>query len=118
MGIGDFTSPNFRSKKAEEQSGHALHRADEVLDQLRDLRREFERLQMICEGMWTILKEKTGATEAQLLAQIEEIDLRDGKLDGRNVKPAVKCANCQRVVSVRTNVCLYCGAIQERTTVF
>jgi hypothetical protein len=117
MGVGDFAS-NFKAKKAEEQSGQALHRADEVVDQLRDLRREFERLQMICEGMWTILKEKTGATEAQLLELIEEIDLRDGKLDGRSTKPAVKCARCQRVVSVRTSVCLYCGAMNERTTVF
>jgi len=117
MAIGDSWSNNT-AKRADVRSDQALHRADDVLEQLRDLRREFERLQMICEGMWTILKEKTGATEVQLLALIEEIDLRDGKLDGRCAKPPAKCANCQRIVSVRTNVCLYCGAIQERSTVF
>lgn len=110
--------PFGNARKATQQSEDALHKARESTDDVRDLRAQVERLQMICEGMWTILRERTGATEQQLLDLIEEIDLRDGKLDGRCVKPPAKCARCQRVVSVRTNVCLYCGAMQERTTVF
>jgi hypothetical protein len=106
------------SKKASQQSEDALNKARESTEDVRDLRAQIERLQMICEGMWTILRERTGATEQQLLDLIEEIDLRDGKLDGRCVKAPAKCARCQRVVSVRTNVCLYCGSMQERTTVF
>jgi hypothetical protein len=114
MSVGDFAS-NFKAKKAEEQSGQALHRADEVVDQLRDLRREFERLQMICEGMWTILKERVGATEQQLLDLIE---ITSGQQpEGRSAKPAVKCARCQRVASPHQRH-LYCSAMNGRTTVF
>ena len=104
--------------KAAQQSEEALNKARESTEDVRDLRAQIERLQMICEGMWAILRETTGATEQQLLDLIEEIDLRDGKHDGRCAKPPAKCARCQRVVSVRTNVCLYCGSKQERTTVF
>ncbi len=111
-------NPFGNSSKAAQQSAEALNKARESTEDVRDLRAQIERLQMICEGMWTILRETTGATEQQLLELIEEIDLRDGKHDGRCVKPPAKCARCQRVVSARTNVCLYCGSMQERTTVF
>jgi hypothetical protein len=106
------------ARNAEQRSEEALNRARDATEETRDLRAQIERLQMICEGMWSILKERVGATEQQLLDLIEEIDLRDGKLDGRSSKAPVKCARCQRVVSVRTNACLYCGAMNERTTVF
>lgn len=117
MVLGDFGARK-KGRIVEEQSTQALTRTHDLMEQVHDLRREVDRMQMVCEGMWTLLKEKTGATEAQLLALIEEIDLRDGKLDGRCVKPLLKCARCQRVVPVRSNVCLYCGSVQERSTVF
>ena len=48
-------------------------------------------LALSCAAMWELLSEKLGVTEQELLAKIEEIDLRDGKLDGKiaNVKQAM-----------------------------
>lgn len=106
------------SRVAEEKAGDALDRTRSNREDLYDLRAQLDRLQMICEGMWTLVKEKTGATEAELLRLIEEIDLRDGRLDGRAEKAPMKCAMCGRVVSVRTSVCLFCGAKNEKPTVF
>lgn len=103
----------------------AMNRAEDALartrghrEDLDDLRAQVDRLQMICEGMWTLMKEKTGANEDELLRLIEEIDLRDGKVDGRASPAPVNCAMCGRVVSVRTSVCLFCGAKNEKPTVF
>jgi len=50
-----------------------------------------------------------GIAESELTTLIEEIDLRDGVLDGKLQKKPTKCAKCNQVVSVRTNVCFYCG---------
>ena len=75
------------------------------------LRFEVERLLMITEALWTILKEQHGFDDAELIDKINEIDLRDGRLDGRvavSAEPAV-CPNCGRTLSKRRPVCLYCS---------
>jgi hypothetical protein len=73
---------------------------------------------MICEAMWTIVKRGVGSDDDELLSLIEQIDLRDGRLDGRSRSTASACAECGKVVSVRTGVCLYCGKVQSQKTVF
>lgn len=83
-----------------------------------ELRRQVDRMQLICEAMWTIVKERVGADDEQLFKLITQIDLRDGKLDGRAKKPTQRCSDCGRVVSARTGVCLYCGAIVSRKSLF
>ena len=47
------------------------------------LRLEVERLLMITEALWGILKEKHGYQDEELARRINDIDLRDGALDGR-----------------------------------
>ena len=81
-------------------------------------RRQVDRLQMICEAMWTIGKRGVGSDDDELLSLIEQIYLRDGRLDGRSRSTASACAECGTVVSVRTGVCLYCGKVQSQKTVF
>jgi hypothetical protein len=60
-------------------------------------------------AMWSILEEKLGVTEAQLAERVREIDMRDGKLDGRYAPEAMECPKCKRTMSVRHNRCMYCG---------
>jgi hypothetical protein len=96
----------------------ALGKVLESKDQIADLRAQVNRLQMICEGMWTIIKSQTGATEEDLISLIAQIDLRDGKLDGKAATVPQTCSTCGRVVSNRTSICLYCRTQNVKTTVF
>lgn len=73
---------------------------------------DIEKLLMITEALWTVLKEKHGYTDDDLIRRITEIDIRDGKLDGKVAKsPPVECHRCGRTALGRHPACLYCGAI-------
>lgn len=75
------------------------------------LRHDIERLLMITEALWTILKKQNGYADADLMNLVQEIDLRDGKLDGRVAKvPSPPCPNCGRVAVRNRPLCLYCGS--------
>ena len=66
---------------------------------------------MITEALWLILKEKHGYSDEDLMERIVEIDLRDGKLDGRAVSETPSCPQCKRLhVAKHRPLCLYCGA--------
>ncbi len=71
---------------------------------------DIERLMMICEALWNILQERYGYADEELFRRITEIDLRDGRADGRVAPgPPERCAACGHVVSKQRPICLYCG---------
>jgi hypothetical protein len=74
-------------------------RADQRVDQLL----------LVVQAMWTLVQEKTGLTDAELVARVSELDGGDGVVDGRIVRPPVKCAKCGAAVSRKFNRCLFCG---------
>ena len=85
--------------------------------QMRELQTELEftkghieRMLMISEALWSILKEKHGYTDEELYRRVADIDLKDGKLDGRvKPKPPNSCSHCDRKLTKNRMVCLYCG---------
>jgi hypothetical protein len=81
------------------------------------LEERFERLLLASRAMWELLREKTGLSEEDLLRKVEELDLSDGRLDGR-ICTLVVCANCGKRISARNARCLYCGAPQARRKAF
>ncbi len=65
---------------------------------------------MITEALWDILKEQHGYTDEDLTKRVQQIDMRDGKLDGRVAPSGVRsCPSCKRPVSGRHLMCIYCG---------
>ena len=71
---------------------------------------DIERLLMIAEALWTILKEKHGYTDADLIQRVAMIDARDGRIDGRvAASPPQPCPHCGRIVERKRPRCLYCG---------
>lgn len=71
---------------------------------------QVERLLIITEALWTILKEKHGLDEQELLRQMVQIDMRDGQLNGRvGATPPEPCPKCQRMVAKGSTRCMYCG---------
>ncbi len=76
------------------------------------LQNDVDRLLMISEALWTFLKKEHGYTDEQLTNAIQEIDLRDGKLDGRAPQaPAAPCSKCGKINSARRVRCIYCGEV-------
>lgn len=74
-----------------------------------DLQSQLDRTLMACEAMWTILRDKLDVTDLDLLNRINEIDLSDGRLDGKVNKSAVACPKCGRTMARRFAKCMYCG---------
>lgn len=91
-------------------SGTSTAEADRLRRDLDALRSDIERLFMIAEALWGMLAEQYGYTEEDLVRRIHEIDLRDGRLDGR-VAPAQpsKCPHCGRILEKTRPYCIYCG---------
>ena len=73
---------------------------------------DVERLRMIAEALWDILKEHHGYTDDELVRRVYEIDAADGALDGRKAATLAKdCPHCHRKLPRKRPRCLYCGHI-------
>lgn len=83
--------------------------ANRVTGELATLRMDLSRMSLICQALWEMLERKLGVPEAELLALMNEIDLRDGKQDGRITRYAMRCPSCQRVCNSTHQRCMYCG---------
>lgn len=78
------------------------------------LRFDVERLYMITEALWTLLREKHGYDEDELVKQISLIDLRDGKLDGKTAPAQPRpCPKCNRALGHNRQRCIFCGELVE-----
>jgi len=75
-----------------------------------DLEYQVERLLMITEALWDILKEKHGYEDEELIKRVGLIDLKDGKLDGKVEKSGPQtCNNCGRKNAPHHAKCIYCS---------
>ena len=78
--------------------------------ELADLQARCDKALMVCEALWTILRDQLNLSEDDLIARVNEIDLSDGRLDGRAKKSGtVRCPDCDRTISQRFANCIYCG---------
>lgn len=75
----------------------------------RNLEHEIERLNLLNQALWELLRKRLGLQNADLEKLIHEVDLRDGAEDGRMTTTALKCPSCGRVSSSRHWKCMYCG---------
>lgn len=76
---------------------------------VQSLEENFERLSLASMAISEILCDRLGITHAEIEARVQEIDLRDGKLDGR-LRPATNdCPQCHHTNVAHRRKCLYCG---------
>ena len=96
--------------QAQADANNAQASAREAKTETELLRHDIDRLLLITEALWNFLKKEHGYTDEALANAVKEIDLRDGRLDGRAepVKPA-PCPRCGRINSAKFARCLYCG---------
>jgi hypothetical protein len=108
----DFTPPLGGSGDAASRDASRGRTAAQRVptDQLQEMEDKCERLLLIVEALWNVLKEKHGYDDSELIRRIAMVDLRDGKYDHRVAKaPPKECANCGRVLGRRRFKCLFCG---------
>jgi len=60
-----------------------------------------ERALLACEALWSLIRDKFGLTDEDLIHRMNEIDLSDGRLDGKVQKAAYACPSCGRMISRR-----------------
>ena len=74
------------------------------------LKDDVERLTMISEALWNFIKYHHNLTDEQLHNEIINVDLKDGKLDGKVGATAPQdCPHCHRVLLKNKPRCMYCG---------
>ena len=78
--------------------------------EIAELQFEVERLRIVAEALWRIVEEKLGLDEMELIRRITQIDMEDGKLDGRVAPtPPQPCPKCQRTLAKNRPRCLFCS---------
>jgi hypothetical protein len=77
------------------------------------LRERLDRQALMSMALWSLMKDQFGLTDEQLLSRIQDIDLSDGKLDGKVMQGVTDCKKCKRSLSPRHAKCIYCGAVRE-----
>jgi len=104
-----------RANSAQQAGARASRTASEARTQNEAQQYDIEKLFMITEALWAILKQQHGYTDEQLGEMIQKIDMRDGKLDGKVAKRQnPSCPSCDRVLLGKHPVCLYCGTAVHR----
>jgi hypothetical protein len=72
---------------------------------------QLDTLVLANQAMWEILSLKLGVTEADLVKRMNEIDLRDGKQDGKISKTqVVECKDCGHKIKKQRSNCYWCGS--------
>ena len=78
-----------------------------------------DRLVLVTRAMWTLLSEKMGVTEADLVKRLTELDAADGAADGQvtAASPPVRCS-CGAAICRQMRRCLFCGKPYEDGSTF
>ena len=74
------------------------------------INRRLALLETTCSAMWILLKNYTGATDEELLAEIQALD-QTRRSEGRFAAAPRDCPNCgKRLLAPNTPKCSWCGA--------
>ena len=91
----------------------AAKKAMDARSEVQVLRVAIDKLILVNRALWEIIAESQGLAEEYLLNKVNEIDLRDGVLDGKIRIPVRKCASCGRMLQQGHEKCIYCGTKDE-----
>ena len=94
---------------AEADASAARRRVSEAEMRLYAIERRADKALLLCETLWTLLREKLSLSDEELLERVKNVDMTDGRLDGRVRRPPVDCPNCRRANAARLARCAYCG---------
>ena len=96
-------------EQAQTDAADAKRNTTGLEQRIADLERRADRLALACQAMWETLKESTHIPEEAIYARMQQIDLRDGKADGKIGGQVLQCTNCGRSINSKSPACIYCG---------
>ena len=100
---------NWNADDAKHLATRAENETTRFEHRLTQLEKQNERLSLAIMALAEILSAQPSITNDLIEAKMREIDLRDGKLDGKLQRPAKLCGSCQRTSNAHRTACLYCG---------
>ena len=112
-----YSSESHSTSMASRDAASAKSAAQAIGQRAKVLEANLAKTLMICETLWELLRDEHGWTDQNLYKKLHEVDMRDGVLDGKNQRKAVKCPDCGHTVSARHPACIYCGRVID-TSVF
>jgi len=95
--------------RVERIASRAAGRAGDLSMDVKDLCNRVDSLTLVSMALVELLKKETTLTDDVIRKKIEEIDLLDGKIDGKVARPPLDCPSCNRRNNARRTHCLYCG---------
>ena len=98
-----------QSRRAVGAAADAGRSARKAATKVEQLETRCDRALLVCEALWTIMRDKLGVSEDELVNRVNEIDLSDGQLDGKVRRPSWSCPKCHRTIPRRFAKCMYCG---------
>ena len=104
--------------EAKIDAAQAKGEAGRQTDRIRELEFTVHRMALVSQALWELLRARFGIGEDELLAKVKEIDLRDGKPDGRMSAQTSTCPSCGRVLNTKNVRCIYCGTTVQKRHVF
>ena len=97
-------------QRASVDAARASGDAQRARSEVAELEAKCDRALLVCEALWSRLRDRLGITEEELVQRVNDIDLSDGTLDGKVRKPnAHACPSCGRTIAKRFPKCIYCG---------
>jgi len=107
-----LTTPTFSSSSSFALSAAAAAEsvAREAQTKTELFQHDIDRLLLITEALWTLMKQQNGYTDDTLVKLIQDIDQRKTTLYGSAAKDSpVACPACSRLNTATRAVCMYCG---------
>jgi hypothetical protein len=98
-----------RINDVENTAQESSRKATDFQGRVRQLEESIDRLVLVNAALWSLVKDRTGLTDAALTARVRDIDLRDGVEDGKITTTVQNCQKCGRTMAPRHKRCLYCG---------
>ena len=95
---------------AQEKADRAKSEAERLRIQIDDLQRKADGLTIACQALWEIVRDRLSVNDNDILAKMQEVDLRDGRADNKIDLTVLKCPSCQRNSNSKRRACIYCGS--------
>ena len=96
---------------------HAVSKAYESNTNSDGLAKKLERLALLNQAVWSLVKQRTSLTDQDLLVEIKRLDLLDGQMDGKLTETKT-CVKCHTTLMASAQSCYRCRTQSPITSAF